>query len=69
MSNFSDNFSDDSSSPPVAPRNVDSKEFSFDIPIQIEASSKEEAEQFFEENLTIEVKILSNKKKNEFDIH
>lgn len=49
MSNFSDNFSDDSSSPPVAPRNVDSKEFSFDIPIQIEASSKEEAEQLKDE--------------------
>ena len=30
--------------------------------------NKEEAEQFFEENLTIEVKILSNKKKNEFDL-
>tara|TARA_Y100000591_G_C21722304_1_gene639430 strand:- start:42 stop:614 length:573 start_codon:yes stop_codon:yes gene_type:complete len=30
--------------------------------------NKDEAEQFFEENLTIEVKILSNKKKNEFDL-
>jgi len=52
MSNFSDNFSDDSSSPPIAPRNVDSKEFSFDIPIQIEASSKEEAEQLKDEYQT-----------------
>ena len=30
--------------------------------------NKEEAEQFFEENLTIEVKIQSNKKKNQFDL-
>ena len=30
--------------------------------------NKEEAEQFFEENLSIEVKILKNKKKKEFDL-
>ena len=30
--------------------------------------NKDEAEQFFEENLTIEVKILSEKKMNEFDL-
>lgn len=44
MSSFSNNIISDDLEVPPTPRNSDSKDFSFDIPIQIEASSKEEAE-------------------------